>query len=117
MHSLMRSVPASMLAAAIAVSAAACSSSGSGSSGTSGVTSLSGTPDQIVQKAVNNLKAATSLQISGNVVSSGSNVKLDLTDVAAQGCKGTITLASVSSSTNSSVSGTADLIEVDSTST
>jgi hypothetical protein len=111
----MRSVPASMLAAAIAVSAAACSSSGSGGSGTSGATSLSGTPDQIVQKAVNNLKAATSLQISGNVVSSGSNVKLDLTDVAAQGCKGTITLASVSSSANSSVSGTADLIEVDST--
>lgn len=104
-----------MLAAAIALSAAACSSSGSGGSGTSGVTSLSGTPDQIVQKAVSNLKAATSLEISGNVVSSGSNVKLDLTDAAAQGCKGTITLASVSSSANSSVSGTADLIEVDST--
>lgn len=115
MHSLTRIVPAGMLAAAIALSAAACSSSGSGGSGTSGVTSLSGTPDQIVQKAVSNLKAATSLEISGNVVSSGSNVKLDLTDAAAQGCKGTITLASVSSSANSSVSGTADLIEVDST--
>ena len=114
MHSLLRIVPASVLAAAIAVSAAACGSSGSGGSGTSGATSLSGTPDQIVQKAVNNLKAASSLQISGNVVSSGSNVKLDLTDVAAQGCKGTITLVSVSSSANSSVSGTADLIELDS---
>lgn len=113
MQSLLRIVPASVLAVAIAVSAAACSSSGSGGSGTSGATSLSGTPDQIVQKAVNNLKAASSVQISGNVVSSGSNVKLDLTD-AAQGCKGTITLVSVSSSANSSVSGTADLIEFDS---
>jgi hypothetical protein len=116
----MRIVPASMLAVAIAASAAACSSSGSGGSGTSGatspsgtVTSLSGTPDQIVQKAVNNLKAATSVEISGNVVSSGSNIKLDLTDATA-GCKGTITLVSVSSSNNSTVSGTADLIEADS---
>jgi hypothetical protein len=112
-HSLMRIVPASMLAAAIAVSAAACSSSGSGGSGTPGATSLTGTPDQIVQHAVNNLKAATSVQISGNVVSSGSNIKLDLTDATA-GCKGTITLVSVSSSANSTVSGTAELIEADS---
>jgi hypothetical protein len=103
-HSLTRIVPATMLAAAIVLSAAACSSSG-------GVTSLSGTPDQIVQKAVNDLKAATSLQISGNVVSSGSNIKIDLTDVAAAGCKGTITLAA-SSSSGSALSGTADLIEV-----
>ncbi len=123
MASLMRVVPASVLAAAIALSAAACSSSGSsgsngsGGSGTSSATSLSGTPDQIVQKAVNDLKAATSVQISGNVVSSGSNIKIDLTDVADQGCKGTITLASTGTGSTSSTTadGTAELIEVNST--
>jgi hypothetical protein len=113
----MRIVPASVLAVAIALSAAACSSSGSGGSATSGASSLSGTPDQIVQKAVNDLKAASSLQIGGNVVSSGTNVKLDLTDVAAKGCKGTIALDSsaANSSTGNAVSGSADLIEADST--
>jgi hypothetical protein len=111
----MRTVPASVLAAAIALSAAACSSSGSSGSGTSSAVSLSGTPDQIVQKAVNDLKAATSLQISGNVVSGGSNIKVDLTDVANQGCKGTITLGAGNSSGGTAVSGTAELIEVSST--
>ncbi|MGD0699650.1 MAG: hypothetical protein ABSA02_07200 [Trebonia sp.] len=115
MASLMRTVPASVLAAAIALSAAACSSSGSSGSGTSSAVSLSGTPDQIVQKAVNDLKAATSLQISGNVVSGGSNIKVDLTDVANQGCKGTITLGAGNSSGGTAVSGTAELIEVSST--
>jgi hypothetical protein len=117
--SLLRVVPVSVLATAIALSAAACSSGGSsGSSGsaTSGTSSLSGTPDQIVQKAVNDLKAATSLQISGNVVSSGTNIKIDLTDAAAKGCQGTLELASGASSTGSgALSGTADLVEVDST--
>jgi hypothetical protein len=119
--SLTRIVPASMLAAAIALSAAACSSGGSsgssGSSGsaTSGASSLSGTPDQIVQKAVNDLKAATSLHISGNVVSSGTNTKVDVTDVAAQGCQGTITLAATASSTAGATSGTAEIIDVDGT--
>jgi hypothetical protein len=116
----MRIVPAGALAAAIALSAAACSSGGSGGSGGSGTSSaasLSGTPDQIVQRAVNDLKAAKSLQISGNVVSSGSNVKLDLTDVAAAGCKGTVGIdtSAASSSSSTAVSGTADLIEVSST--
>jgi hypothetical protein len=110
--SLKRIVPASVLAAAVAVSAAACSSSGSGGSATSSAVPLSGTPDQIVQKAVNDLKAATSLQINGNVVSDGSNVKVDLTDVANQGCKGTVTLGAGTKSGGTAVSGTADLIEV-----
>lgn len=117
MPSLTRIVPASLVAVAIALSAAACSSgSASGSSGTGASTStssaatLTGTPDQIVQKAVNDLKAASSLTISGNVVSSGTNVKLNLTDVAAQGCQGTIGLAS--SGTANAMSGTADLVEV-----
>jgi hypothetical protein len=116
----MRVVPVGVLAAAVALSAAACSSggsSGSGGSATSAASPLAGmTPDQIVQKAVNNLKAATSLQISGSVVSSGSNIKLDLTDAAA-GCKGTIELGSSASgsSSGSGLTGTADLIEVNRT--
>lgn len=117
MPSLTRIVPVSVLAGAIALSAAACTSSGSSGSATPSATALSGTPDQIVQKAVNDLKAATSLQISGNVVSSGTNVKLDLTDVAATGCKGTIALdtGASDSSTGTAVTGSADLIEVSST--
>jgi hypothetical protein len=113
----MRIVPASALAAAIALSAAACSSSSSNGSGTSSASSLSGTPDQLVQKAVDDLKVAKSVQITGNVVSSGSNVKVDLTDVAAQGCKGTVGIdtSAADSSSGTAVSGTADLIEVSST--
>jgi hypothetical protein len=112
--SLLRVVPASVLAVAIALSAAACSSIGSS---TSGATSLSGIPDQIVQKAVNDLKAAASLHISGSVVSSGTNVTIDLTDVARRGCKGTIALDSGASrsSTGTALTGTADLVEVNST--
>ena len=119
MASLTRTVPTSVLAIAIAFSAVACSSGGSGGSGGSGTpapTSLSGTPDQIVKKAVNDLNAAKSVQISGNVVSDGTNIKVELTDAVA-GCKGTITLATSSpgSSGASAVSGTADLIEADGT--
>ena len=113
MHPVMRIAWSSALVAAIALSAAAC---GPGGSGTSGASSLTGTPDQIVQKAVNNLKAATSLQISGSVASSGSTIKLDLTDATA-GCKGTIELgvSASGSSTGSGLTGTADLIEVNRT--
>lgn len=125
MPSLKRTVPVGVLAAAIALSAAACSSGGSSGtagtagstgSGTTGASSLAGmTANQIVQKSVNDLKAATSLQISGNVVSSGTSIGLDLTDVAASGCKGTVSLHSSASASSSSMSGTADLVEIDST--
>jgi hypothetical protein len=112
--SLMRVVPVGVLAVAVALSAAACSSGGSSGSATSAASPLAGmTPDQIVQKAINNLKTASSLEINGNVVSSGTNTAIDLVDVAAQGCKGTIELSSGSSSATGS-SGTADIIEVDS---
>jgi hypothetical protein len=88
----------------------ACASS---SSSTSALAGLS--PDQIVQKSVADLKAASSVRITGKVVSSGQAVALDLTDVAAQGCQGTIGLAAGATSTSSAVSGTANIIEVDST--
>jgi hypothetical protein len=116
--SLMRIVPAGLAAVAIALSAAACSSGGSSGSSGPGTSSADAsafngmTADQIVQKSVNDLKAAKSLTISGNVVSSGTSIKISLTDVAAQGCQGTIGLASSSTSAGSSMSGTADLVEV-----
>lgn len=111
MPSLTRIVPVGALAVAIALTVAACGSGGSGGSG--GVSSLAGmTPDQIVQKAVNDLNAATSLQINGKVASSGENIALDVTDVAAQGCQGTIGLDTTASATGSAMSGTADIVEL-----
>ncbi len=45
----------------------------------------------------------------------GAEHRGDLTDVAAQGCQGTIGLTAAATSTSKAVSGTADIIEVDST--
>jgi hypothetical protein len=108
--SLHRLAGAGALAAAIVMSVTACASS---SSSTSALAGLS--PDQIVQKSVADLKAASSVRITGKVVSSGQNIAVDLTDVAAQGCQGTIGLAAGATSTSKAVSGTADIIEADST--
>jgi hypothetical protein len=99
-----------VLAAAAVLSATACSSS---SSSTSALAGLS--PDQIVQKSVADLKAASSVRITGQVVNSGQTITLDLTDVAAKGCQGTIGLAAPATSSSKAVSGTANIIEVDST--
>ncbi len=127
MPSLNHLAVAGALAAAIVVSATACGSSGaSGSSGSSGAGGSSGSTgssalagmsaDQIVQKSVSDLKAASSVRIAGKVVDSGQAVTLDLTDVAAQGCQGTIALAASATATGSSaVSGTAGLVVVDGT--
>jgi hypothetical protein len=109
--SLLRIVAASLLAGAIALPAAACSSGGPG---TSSAAPVSGTPDQIVQQAVSDLKAATSLRISGSVVSQGTNITIDFTDAAAHGCQGTLALAA-SASSGTAVSGAANLVEVNST--
>ena len=68
-----------------------------------------------MQKSVADLKAASSVRITGKVVSSGQNIAVDLTDVAAQGCQGTIGLAAAATSTSKAVTGTADIIEADST--
>jgi hypothetical protein len=101
---------ASALAAAAVLSATAC---GSSSSSTSALAGMS--PDQIVQKSVADLKAASSVRITGQVVNSGQTITLDLTDVAAKGCQGTIGLAAPATSSAKAVSGTADIVEVDST--
>jgi hypothetical protein len=113
--SLLRTVTASLLAGVIALPVAACSSGGSSGPGTSSAGSLSGTPDQIVQQAVSDLKAATSLRINGSVISQGTNITIDFTDVAAHGCQGTLALAASASSSGAAVSGLADLVEVNST--
>jgi hypothetical protein len=97
---------ASVLAAAAVLSATACGSSTSALAGMS--------PDQIVQKSVADLKAASSVRITGQVVNSGQTIAVDLTDVAAKGCQGTIGLAAPATSSTKAVSGTADIVEVDS---
>ena len=122
MPSLMRIVPAGILTAAIILSAAACSSAGSlrsvdsgpsGESGTSGAHApLTGlTADQIVQKALKDLAAASSVRITGQVPSQAGIVALDITDVAPASCQGTIALAS----TGGSGSPTAAITKVDGT--
>ena len=109
MPSLNHLAGASALAAAAVLSATAC---GSSSSSTSALAGMS--PDQIVQKSVADLKAASSVRITGQVVNSGQAIALDLTDVAAKGCQGTIGLAAPATSSTKAVSGTADIVEVDS---
>ena len=116
MPSLNRLAAAGLLAAAIAGSATACASGGSGTTGSSALVGKS--PDQIVQKSVADLKAASSVRITGKLVDSGQGVTLDLVDVAAQGCQGTIGLGASTAATGSSsapVSGTADLVVSDGT--
>lgn len=106
-RSLSRLAGAGLLAAVTAVSVSACASS---SSSTAALAGLS--PDQIVQKSVADLKTASSVRITGNVVSSGQNIAVNLTDVAAKGCQGTIGLAAPATSSSKAVSGTADIVEV-----
>jgi hypothetical protein len=101
---------AGVLAATAVLSATAC---GSSSSSTSALTGLS--PDQIVQKSVADFKAASSVRIAGRVVSSGETIAINLTDVAAKGCQGTIGLAAPATSSSKAVTGTAAIVEVDST--
>ena len=110
MPSLNRLAGAGALTAAAVLTVTACSSSSSSTSALAGMS-----PDQIVQKSVANLKAASSVRISGQVVSSGQTIAVDLTDVAAKGCQGTIGLAAPATSSTKAVSGTADIVEVDST--
>jgi hypothetical protein len=108
--SVNRLAGAGALAAVAAMSVTACTSSSSSTSALAGLSA-----DQIVQKSVADLKAASSVRITGKVVSSGQNIAVNLTDVAAQGCQGTIGLAASATSTSKAVSGTADIIEADST--
>ena len=72
--------------------------------------------DQIVQKSVADLKAASSVRITGKLDDSGQGVTLDLTDVAAQGCRAPSAWQPAASATGSAaMSGTADLIVADGT--
>jgi hypothetical protein len=65
--------------------------------------SASGSPlsglsaDQIATKAVADLKAASSVHVTGALTSSGETVDLDLTLVRAQGCTGTMAVAGTGS--------------------
>jgi hypothetical protein len=106
--SLNRLAGAGVLAAAAVLTATACSSSSSSTSALAGMS-----PDQIVQKSVADLKAASSVRITGQVVNSGQTIAVDLTDVAAKGCQGTIGLAAPATSSTKAVSGTANIVEAD----
>jgi hypothetical protein len=113
----MRVVPTGALVAVIAVSGAGCGSGGAGPSAprTSGASPLAGlTPDQIVQKAVNDLAAASSVRIVGKQEGSGQDVVTDLTDVRGQGCRGTMTSAITGSAspTTGAGNGTITIIEL-----
>ena len=110
MPSLNRLAAVGALAAVTAMSASACGSSSSSTAPLAGESA-----DQIVQKSVADLKAASSVRITGKVVSSGQNIAVNLTDVAAQGCQGTIGLTAAVTSTSKAVSGTADIVEADNT--
>jgi len=110
-----RTVPAVILAAALATAATACGSSGSsGSSAAAGATSGTATASSassastgkvtgaaattLITKAIANTKAAPSLTVVGSGVSSGSGsnsqtVSFDLTLVQKAGCRGTIALS------------------------
>jgi hypothetical protein len=112
-----RTVPAVILAAALATGAAACSSSGSSSgsaatgtasgNASSSTASSSASPAStakvtgaaataLITKAIANTKAAPSLTVVGSGVSSGSGsqrVSFDLTLVQKAGCRGTIALS------------------------
>jgi hypothetical protein len=118
----MRIVPAGILTAAIILWTAACSSAGSfrsvdsGPSGESGTSAspapLAGlTADQIVQKALKDLAAASSVRITGQLPSQAGNVAIDINDVAPASCQGTIALTS----TGASGSAMAAITKVDGT--
>jgi hypothetical protein len=122
----MRTISAGIVAAAIVLSAAACTSAaparsvGSAQPRTSGKPRTSATPaplagltpDQIVQKALKNLAATSSVRITGGgLPSQGGSVAIDITDVAPAGCQGTFAL----SSTGASGSPVAAITKVDGT--
>jgi len=121
----MRRVPAWILAAAIALSAVACASTASvrsddsGKSGTPANVAtpappapLAGlTPEQIVHQAVDNLLAATSVRISGNVASQGENVAFDFTDGIEHSCSGTFVVTPSASSSSAVKPAAAAFIE------
>jgi hypothetical protein len=120
--SLMRSVLAGILTAVIILSTAACSSSGSArtvDSRPSGKSRTSATPaplagltaDQIVQKALKDLSAASSVRITGGLPSPDGNITIDITDVAPASCQGTIALPS----TGASGAPIAAIVKVDGT--
>jgi hypothetical protein len=98
-----------MLAAAITLAAAACSSTAtsasvgaapSGQARTSAAPAASAKPtaDQMVQQALKDLGAASSVRITGQLPGQASSTAIDLTDVAPASCQGTIALASTGAS-------------------
>jgi hypothetical protein len=79
-----RSLPITVLAAAVAAGAAACGSSGS----TDPLAGL--TAQQIATKAVAGTEAAPAARVTGSGTDSGQTITVDLTLVRGKGCDGTL---------------------------
>ena len=88
-----------LLAAAVTCAALGAGLAGYGMARASTTGSpLSGlSADQIATKAVDDLKAASTVRVTGQVTSSGETVALDLTLVRGQGCTGTMAVAGTGS--------------------
>jgi hypothetical protein len=82
-----RMLMAAVVLTAAGIGAAAC---GTTSSSTPSTPLAGLSADQIATKAIANLKAATTVRVSGDVSGSGQTYGLDLTLVRAQGCTGTM---------------------------
>jgi hypothetical protein len=126
-------ITAGAVAAAIAVSVAGCGSAGSSSARSTGSASHSAaaaatsasptapasplaglTPDQIVQKATNNLLATTSVDMTAANDDDGEKVLINVT-IGAEGCQGTAAETPETSSTGIGASGTFAILEADGT--
>ncbi len=84
MRTVRRSLPVTVLAAAVAAGAAACGSSG----GTDPLAGL--TAQQIATKAVAATEAAPVARVTGSGSDSGQTITVDLTLVHGKGCEGTL---------------------------
>ena len=88
-----------MLSAAITLAAAGMGAAGCGTAGSSTPsTPLAGlSADQIATKAIANLKAASTVRVTGEVSGSGQTYDLALTLVRSEGCAGTMALTGTGS--------------------
>ena len=75
---------------AMVISGAALLAAAAGCGGASGPSASEMTADQIFTKALDNLKAASSVRVSGSIVSTGGEMTMNLTD-GPGGCTGTLT--------------------------
>jgi hypothetical protein len=93
-------VAASVLCATLALSASACSMLGSGPNNSSDTSTAPASPtptaptaDELVNKSMTTLQAATSLRLKGTIKDKGGNITIDMQLVRGKGCIGTMSMA------------------------